>query len=103
MANNLQTPELDTSDITDIITKLDLKLFNEQPFNLILWNDHVNSMDHVAVALFEICELSPEDCIRVMLEAHDKNKTIAKSGSEEEMLGMKKRLNERHIEVTIEQ
>jgi ATP-dependent Clp protease adapter protein ClpS len=37
-----------------------------------------------------------------MLEAHIKGKAIAKTGSFEEMVGMKKQLNVRGIEATVE-
>jgi len=101
MDNDLVTHDVDTTTMTDILNKLGIT--SDDEFYLILWNDHVNGMEHIARALYEICNLTPEECITIMLEAHEKNRAVAKSGSEDEMLEMKKKLNERHIEVTIEQ
>ena len=101
--NSLHTPDVDTDNLTDLLNKLGIKELNGDEFNLILWNDHVNSMDHVAKALYEICNLTPDECVRVMLEAHENNRAIAKFGTEAEMLEMKRKLTERHIESTIEQ
>lgn len=101
MKEDLVTHGIDTTTMTDILIKLGIT--DDDKYNLILWNDHVNSMDYVALALYEICFLSPDECIKIMLKAHKNDKALVTSGTEAEMLDMKKKMNERHIEVTIEQ
>lgn len=71
-------------------------------FKLILHNDDVNDMMDVVVALYEICHLSNNEALHIMMEAHTKGKALAKKGSEKEMLTMKQGLNDRGIEATVE-
>lgn len=87
--------------ITDLLNELDIN--KEQNYNLILWNDHVNSMEYIVVCLYDICQLSAEDSMKIMLEAHLNGKAVAKSGSEEDMLKFKQGLNDRNIDATVEE
>ena len=92
-----------TDIITDLLNDLGIKKSDEIEYKLLIWNDHVNSMIDVIVALFEVCHLSPEDAQKVMLEAHNKGKAVVKRGPLEELKVMKQGLNDRNLEATIEQ
>lgn len=92
-----------TDIMTDLLNDLGIKKSDDSECKLIIWNDHVNSMIDVIVALYEVCHLSPEDAQRVMLEAHNKGKAVVKTGSMEELKVMKQGLNDRNLEATIEQ
>lgn len=94
--------DVDTDLLTDVLNELGIQKSTEKEYKLILWNDHVNDMVSIVVALYEICKLSNEECVKVMLEAHKNGKAVAKKGSFEELKGMKEQLNKRNIEVTIE-
>ncbi len=39
-------------------------------YRVLLHNDDVNSMDHVVKALRRVFKFGPEECERIMLEAH---------------------------------
>lgn len=75
----------------------------QRDYNLILWNDDVNDMISVVVALYEVCKLSNDDCLRVMMQAHTKGKALAKNGELDELLDMKNGLNARKLSATVEQ
>lgn len=94
--------ETDTKELTDLLEDLGIEMSSKDKYKLILWNDHVNDMMYVVVALYEVCGLSDKECVRVMLEAHEKGKAVVKTGSEEEMIKLKKGLNKRNLEATVE-
>jgi ATP-dependent Clp protease adaptor protein ClpS len=41
-------------------------------YKVLLHNDDVNSMDHVVKALRQVFRFDLEECVRIMIEAHDK-------------------------------
>lgn len=71
-------------------------------YSLILYNDNVNDMIHVVVALFEICRLPNERCVKVMMEAHTKGKAIITTGEINTLLDLKLGLNKRGLTISIE-
>jgi len=101
---NLADVEIDTDNesLTDLMNEIGIKRADDNEFALVLHNDDVNDMMHVALALYEICDLGSEDAMRIMMEAHDKGKAVAKTGSFNDMNGMKVALNTRGIEATVE-
>jgi ATP-dependent Clp protease adaptor protein ClpS len=40
-------------------------------YKVLLHNDDVNSMEHVVEALHQVFKFELEECVRIMLEAHD--------------------------------
>jgi ATP-dependent Clp protease adapter protein ClpS len=94
--------DVDTNSITEMLNELGIASANDSEFKLILWNDHVNDMISVLVALFEVCKLDNEKCMQVMMEAHEKGKAVVKTGSFDELNVMKTGLNDRNLEATIE-
>ena len=94
-----------TETITEDLEKIlhDAGISVMKDYNLILWNDNVNNMIDVVVALYEVCRLSNEQCERVMLEAHTKGSSVARNGGDlDEMLDMKNGLNTRGLDATVE-
>ena len=69
---------------------------------LLIWNDDVNSFDHIINSLVDICEHTTEQAEQCALIAHNTGKCNVKSGEKEELNIMKKALNNRLIEATIE-
>jgi len=94
--------DVDTHSITEMLNELGIASANDSEFKLILWNDHVNDMISVLVALFEVCKLDNEKCMEVMMEAHEKGKAVVKTGTFDELNVMKTGLNDRNLEATIE-
>lgn len=70
--------------------------------DLIVWNDEVNDMLHVVLALYEICDLDNEDSMRVMMNAHDNGKSIARSGDMVDLMEMVAVLRDRNIITSLE-
>lgn len=94
--------DVDQDSLTNLMNEMGISFSSETEYKLILWNDDVNDMLHVALALYEICDLNNEEAMEIMMEAHLKGKAIAKSGSFEDMNNMKQALNKRKIEATVE-
>jgi ATP-dependent Clp protease adapter protein ClpS len=101
--NSLADTDVDTDSITKVLNELGIRGSNDTEVKLILWNDHVNDMISVVVALYEVCKLSNEQCMEVMMEAHEKGKAVVKTGSYDELSVMKQGLNDRNLEATIEE
>ena len=64
---------------------------------LILFNDDVNSFDHVIDSLIEVCEHSEEQAEQCALITHLKGKCPVKSGSKEDLLPRMKSLHDRML------
>ncbi|MGE5406704.1 MAG: ATP-dependent Clp protease adaptor ClpS [Methanosarcina sp.] len=90
-----------TEELEDVLKDLGISM--QRGYNLILWNDDVNNMMDVVMALYHVCKLNNDDCIRVMMEAHKKGKSLAKNGDLDELLDMKNGLNARGLTVTVEE
>ncbi len=71
--------------------------------HLIVWNDDVNTFDHVIKALMEICHHSPEQAEQCTLLIHFKGKCSVKSGTFEKLRPMAEALIDRDINATIEE
>ena len=101
---NLADVETDTDNesLTELLNEIGIKTSDDNDSSLILHNDDVNDMMHVALALYEICKINSEEAMRIMMEAHDKGKSVAKTGSFDNMNAMKVALNQRGIEATVE-
>lgn len=100
--NNINNIESDTDSITELLEELGIKNSKSDIYNLVLWNDHVNNMMDVILALYEVCNIPSDDCVKFTMDAHNNGKCIIKSGSFEEMTKMKQGLNDRNLEATVE-
>ena len=96
--------EKETNDdsMVELMNDLGISMSDEPTYNLIIWNDNFNDMLYVVLTLQEICKLSSADSLHVMTKAHENGKAIAKSGSLEEMNNMKRSLNLKGLEATVE-
>ena len=81
---------------TDVLTSLD------EPCNLILWNDDVNTFDWVIETLMEVCGHSEEQAEQCAYIVHFKGKCAVKTGSYEELKPLCNKITEREIGATIE-
>jgi ATP-dependent Clp protease adapter protein ClpS len=92
---------IETTELRDTFN--DSESHPDGGYSLILWNDDVNNMFDVVLALYEVCKLSHEKCLSAMMEAHTRGKALAKTGGLDEMLDMKTGLNRRGLEATVEE
>lgn len=64
----------------------DVVLENNQGKSIVLYNDEVNTFNHVIECLITICQHSPEQAEQASLIVHFKGKCAVKSGSENELV-----------------
>ena len=72
-------------------------------FNLIVWNDEVNTFEWVIQALTEICDHTQEQAEQCALLIHTQGKYAVKQGSFEKLKPMCEAICERSINATIEE
>ena len=87
-------------ELFEILNELGIN--SSEDFNLILHNDNVNDMIHVVVALYEVCKLTNEKCVSVMMEAHSKGKSVIATRELNTILDMKLGLDRRGLTTSIE-
>lgn len=74
----------------------------ESLHNLIVWNDEVNTFDHVIESLVDICEHSPEQAEQCAMFIHHKGKYGVKKGSFDLLRPKAEALIDRGIQATID-
>ena len=63
----------------------DLAVESSRLYEIILFNDEVNTFDHVIKTLIEVCEHTPEQAEQCSLIVHYKGKCSVKRGSYDEL------------------
>ena len=74
----------------------------ESPFQLIVWNDEVNTFDWVIETLMEVCNHSYEQAEQCAYIIHFKGKYAVKEGSYDFLKPMCDAITERGIGATVE-
>lgn len=80
----------------------DSDVLEDQYHNLIVWNDEVNTFDHVIDSLVEVCDHSPEQAEQCALIIHHRGKYGVKKGSFDELRPRCEALIDRGINATID-
>lgn len=93
-----QKPDIERLEelVVDVLTK------NDEPYNLIVWNDEVNTFEWVIVTLVEICKHTREQAEQCAMIIHSQGKYAVKQGSYKELKPMCDAITERGIGATIE-
>lgn len=94
MSSNLNRPH--ESFETDTLTRV------QHPFQLIVWNDEVNTFDHVIDTLIEICNHTEDQAEQCALLIHFKGKYAVKNGEYDDLKPMCEAITDRGIGATIE-
>lgn len=94
---HITDPQIDTQQEQDVLFDLD------EPVNLIVHNDDVNTFDWVIQSLVEVCGHSEEQAEQCAMIIHFKGKYCVKSGPREEMQPLKDGLIDRGINATLEE
>jgi ATP-dependent Clp protease adaptor protein ClpS len=71
------------------------------PSELLLYNDDVNSFDHVIECLMRICKHQPEQAEQCALIVHFKGKCVVKQGDRGELTAMCQALCDEGLSATI--
>ena len=82
---------------------LDVLTESSTGYNLIVWNDDINSFDWVIETLMEICGHSQEQAEQCAMIIHSKGKYAVKTGSYDVLKPQCDAINERLINATIEE
>jgi ATP-dependent Clp protease adaptor protein ClpS len=86
---------LDQED-TDVLTD------TEEPCNLVVWNDEVNTFDWVIETLMEVCGHTAEQAEQCAYIIHHQGKYAVKNGSYEDLKPKCDAITDRGIGATIE-
>ena len=81
---------------TDVLTSV------EEPCNLIVWNDEVNTFEWVIDTLMEICGHSHEQAEQCAYIIHFQGKYAVKKGGYDELKSMCDAITDRGIGATVE-
>ncbi len=90
-------PQTDVGVDTDVLTE------ETTGYNLILWNDDVNTFEWVIETLIEICGHNTEQAEQCAMLIHYKGKYAVKTGSYEVLKPQCDAINDRLINATIEE
>ncbi|QJW89623.1 ATP-dependent Clp protease adaptor ClpS [Spirosoma taeanense] len=69
--------------------------------NLVVFNDEVNTFDHVIETLIDVCDHTPEQAEQCTLLIHYKGKCTVKNGSWEELVPMRNEICRRGISAEV--
>ena len=69
--------------------------------DLVVYNDDVNTFEHVIKALIYVCQHEPEQAEQCTLLIHHKGKCTVKHGTYEELTGMCTAIHDRGISADI--
>lgn len=82
--------------------EIDVLTSTEEPCNLIVWNDEVNTFQWVIETLMEICGHSYEQAEQCAYIIHFQGKYAVKKGSYDELKTMCDAITDRGIGATVE-
>lgn len=87
---------------TEVLEMEEVKITSEINYGLIIYNDDVNTFDHVIDALVEVCSHDPLQAEQCTLLIHYKGKCDVKHGSLKELTPMCEEILRRGIAAKIE-
>ncbi len=96
MSNNKFDRQIQTDTITDVLEDI------QKEQSLVVYNDDVNTFDHVIESLIDVCDHTPEQAEQCSLLIHFKGKSSVHHGDFDKLHPMKAALNSRSIEAVIE-
>ena len=83
-------------DLTDVLVD------EQEPFQLIVWNDEVNTFEWVIETLVHVCNHSEQQAEQCAYIIHFRGKYSVKQGSYDELRPMREAISERGIGATVE-
>lgn len=100
--NNTKTITIDPEvDIMEEVRSI-LETKKDTGFQIMLWNDDVNSFDHVIECLVKYCNHEAEQAHQCAMIVHNNGKCSVKRGGEKDLKPIKEALLEAHLTATIE-
>lgn len=90
-----------TSYDTDVLEETEVTVNTDEESKIVLYNDHVNSFDHVIMCLVAFCDHDFQQAEQCATIVHYKGKCIVKHGSKDDMKTRAKKLSEEHLTVEV--
>ncbi|RAU82355.1 ATP-dependent Clp protease adaptor ClpS [Pontibacter arcticus] len=89
---------------TEILIKEDIAVLEAttELRNLVVYNDDVNTFEHVIATLIKVCRHTPEQAEQCTMLIHYKGKCTVKIGSYDELEGMCTSLHDKDLSANIE-
>lgn len=69
---------------TDLLERVEERTAADLPWQVLLWNDPVNTTQYVTLTLMRVLEIGQDAAERLMLLAHTEGKASVKSGTRAE-------------------
>ena len=88
--------------VTQSLEEVIVDTMTEDPCQLIVWNDEVNTFEWVIESLMEVCKHSYEQAEQCAYIIHFKGKYGVKSGTYDDLKPMCDAITERGINATVE-
>ncbi|MEZ0538569.1 ATP-dependent Clp protease adaptor ClpS [Fibrella arboris] len=82
------------------VTVLD-EVVETEVYNLVVFNDEVNTFEYVIDTLIEVCDHSPEQAEQCTLLIHYKGKCTVKNGGFEELVPLRNEICRRGISAEV--
>ena len=79
----------------------EVSIGSDEESELIVFNDDINTFDHVIQALIEVCDHSPEQAEQCTLIIHYKGKCTVKMGEYEKLVPMRNSICDRGISAEV--
>jgi len=86
---------------TDVLEETEVTVNTDEESKIVLYNDHVNSFDHVIMCLVAFCDHDFQQAEQCATIVHYKGKCIVKHGSKDDMKTCAKKLSEEHLTVEV--
>jgi ATP-dependent Clp protease adaptor protein ClpS len=85
----------------DVLEDIEKEVVQTDLYKLIVFNDDVNTFEHVIDTLIEVCQHSPNQAEQCTLIIHFKGKCSVKEGGFDELLPLRNAICERGISAEI--
>lgn len=90
-----------TMTTTETEVSEEVQVNQDEESKIILYNDHVNSFEHVIMCLVAFCDHGMQQAEQCATIVHYKGKCAVKHGSKEDMIERAKKLSEEHLTVEV--
>lgn len=92
---------MNTNPFYEELHEEDLMVLDTDVHDLVVYNDDVNTFEHVIQTLMEVCDHSPEQAEQCTLIIHFKGKCTVKSGDWDTLASMRNSICKRGISAEV--
>jgi ATP-dependent Clp protease adaptor protein ClpS len=85
----------------DVIEEVDLVVENVKPWSLVVFNDDINTFDHVIETLVDVCDHEPTQAEQCAMIIHLKGKCAVNTGEFDELASQRNEICRRGISAEV--